>query len=61
MKPKNEKHFRTFHYILVYLVCLLLAVSVWLIVMYSDGRDGGGKEETPAETLSLSEEAVCNL
>ncbi len=61
MKPKNEKPFRTLHYIFVYLVCLLLAVSVWLIVMYNDERDGGGKDETPAETLSLSAEAVCSL
>ena len=41
MKPsKNSVRGKTIHYILVYFICLLVAVAVWLAVTYDVKKEG---------------------
>lgn len=62
MKPKNEKYFKTLQYIFVYLLCLLLAVAVWLGVMYTKASDAPEDAPECQETAVLPEaEHVCSI
>jgi len=62
MKPKNEKYFKTLQYIFVYILCLLLAVAVWLGVMYTKASDAPEDAAECQETVALPEaEPVCSI
>ena len=52
---------KTIHYIIVYCICLLLAIMTWLFVMYD--KQDEPKEET-SESACLTEELqefVCQI
>lgn len=62
MKPKNEKYFKTLQYIFVYLLCLLLAVAVWLGVMYTKASDTPEDAAECQENVALTAvENVCSI
>ncbi len=59
-QPKNEVRNKTIHYILVYFICLLLAVSVWLVVAYNEHKEEAEEKET-TETADLLYDMSCSI
>ncbi len=59
-QPKNEVRKKTIHYILVYFICLLLAVCVWLVVMFDDKKDLTETEES-SQTAEASFDLSCSI
>ena len=52
-KRSSEVTKKTIRYILVYLVCLILAFLTWLLVMFSRASDNAEKK------ITVSSESVC--
>ena len=55
-KKPSEMTKKTIRYILVYLICLILAFSTWLLVMYSERSEELKEGNVVGETLQMEQE-----
>lgn len=59
-QPKNSMRNKTIHYILVYFICLLLAVCIWLAVTYDIKKNEAGENKT-VESAEIAAETSCSI
>lgn len=58
IKPKKEKK-RIWNRILIYVVCLVIAIAVWMVASYETWyKEHRANEDTPKEDTNLSETAA---
>ena len=60
-RVRTVQHGKTVHYIIVYCICLLIAVMTWLFVMYDSEADPNEKTDETAAVSETCAENVCQI